>query len=242
MSNGDSSSALSNSRPAARLYHFWSAPEAQRIRLALSCKGVAFEDCPLAYDDDESFFALGVARKVPILQLAGGELLTDSLDILWRIDHFFPDLPQLATGMIDAAGWQALIDWRRRADPILQRLYAPARPAYRDIGGSPETLAAYKAEIRHRFGMTVAELANDRYAGYAQLDSLTRLQALARHLAHNCFYVGPHASIADMLLAADLYPLQVLDGISLPIELLYYLARVEEATHASLQDGLLISI
>lgn len=232
---------MSNSRPAVRLYHFWSAPEAQRIRLALSCKGVAFEDRPLAYDDDESFFALGVARKVPILQLAGGELLTDSLDILWRIDYLFPDSSHLATGAINAPDWQALIDWRRRADPMLQRLYAPARPAYRDIGGSPETLAAYKAEIRYRFGMTVEELANDRYAGYAQLDSLARLQALARHLAHNRYYIGPRISIADMLLAADLYPLQVLDGISLPIDLLYYLARVEEAAHASLQDGLLAS-
>lgn len=233
---------MSNIRPAVRLYHFWSALEAQRIRLALSCKGIEFENRPLAYDDDESFFALGVARKVPILRLAGGELLTDSLDILWRIDHLFPNSPQLVTGIIDAANWQALIDWRRRADPILQRLYAPARPAYRDIGGSPETLAAYKAEIRHRFSMTVEELANDRYAGYAQLDSLTRLQALARHLAHNRFYIGRQVSIADMLLAADLYPLQVLDGISLPIDLLYYFARVEEAAHTSLGDGLLISI
>lgn len=233
---------MSNNRPAVRLYHFWSAPEAQRIRLALSCKGVEFGDHPIAYDDDESFFTLGVARKVPILQLAGGELLTDSLDILWRIDHLFPNSPQLVTGVIDAANWQALIDWRRHADPILQRLYAPARPAYRDIGGSPEILAAYKVEIHHRFGMTVEELANDRYAGYAQLDSLTRLQALARHLAHSRFYMGPQASIADMLLAADLYPLQLLDGISLPIDLLYYLARVEEETCASLQDGLLTSI
>jgi glutaredoxin 2 len=46
-------------------------------------------------------------------------------------------------------------------------------------------------------------------------------------------------SIADALLAADLYPLQILDGISLPIDLMYYLRRVEETCATSLDAGLL---
>lgn len=237
MTSGASSSASSNRPLPTRLYHFWSAPEAQRIRLALSCKGVGFEDHPLAYDDDETFFVLGVARQVPILQLPTGELRSDSLDILWCIDRLFPDAPHLVDGRIDADDWQALTAWRLRAEPILERLYACVHPAYRDVCASPETLAAYKAEVRHRFGMSVEALANDRYAGYAQLDAVMGLRALARYLGRGRFYAGPSISIADMLLAADLHPLQLLDGISLPIDLLYYLERVEQTSRASLRDG-----
>ncbi|MEJ2654936.1 MAG: glutathione S-transferase N-terminal domain-containing protein, partial [Acidihalobacter sp.] len=77
------------------LYHFWSWPEAQRVRLALGFKGADFEDHPLVYGDDESFFELGVARSVPVLRLDDGSLLTDSVQILRDIDDLFPDGPPL---------------------------------------------------------------------------------------------------------------------------------------------------
>ena len=222
------------------LYHFWSSPQSQRIRLALGHKGVEFDDRALAYHDDETFFELGIARTVPVLQLDDGQLLTDSQSILWRIDELFPGTPPLVAGCIDESAWSALLDWRHRCDAVLERLYAPARPAYHGIGDDPESLAAYKAEVQERFGMSVEELANDRYDGYGQLERLTRLPELARHLARQRFYMGP-ISVADMLLCADLSPLQVLDGVTLPIDFMYYLGRVEEACHLSLGDGLLAS-
>jgi len=222
------------------LYHFWSSPQAQRVRLALNYKQVDYADHPLAYDDDETFFELGIARTVPALQLDDGRILTDSVDILWRIDELFPDTPPLVTGRIDAPAWQALLGWREKVEHVIERLYAPMRPGYRGIGDDAQTLAAYKAEVQDRWHMSVEELANDRYDGYGQLDRMSQLRALSRHLAKNRFYMG-QISIADMLLCADLYPVQVLDGISLPIDLMYYLSRVGEACHVSLEDGLLAS-
>lgn len=222
------------------LYHFWSSPRAQRVRLALNYKGVEYEDHPLSYDDDETFFELGIARTVPALRLDDGTLLTDSVDILWRIDDLFPDTPPLVEGRIDAPAWQALLDWRQRIDHVIERLYAPMRPGYRGIGDEPHALAAYKSEVQQRFNMSVEELANDRYDGYGQLDRMSQLRALSRHLAKNRFYMG-EISIADMVLCADLYPVQVLDGITLPIDLMYYLSRVGEACHVSLEEGLLAS-
>ncbi|OBS08055.1 glutathione S-transferase [Acidihalobacter prosperus] len=218
------------------LYHFWSSPESQRVRLALGYKGVDYADQALAYDDDETFFELGVARQVPLLRLDDGRLLTDSTDILWRIDEFFPDGPTLVSGRIDAAAWTALLEWRVRVHHVLERLYAPIRPAYRDIGGDPAILAAYKAEVEARFGMSLEALANDRYDGYAQLRQLSRLDELARHLAQRRFYMG-EISIADLLLAADLYPIQIHDGIALPIDLMYYLQRVGETCATPLSEG-----
>lgn len=220
------------------LYHFWSSPQAQRVRLALNYKQIDYDDHPVAYDDDETFFELGTARVVPLLQLDDGRLLTDSVDILWQIDELFPDTPPLVQGRVDAAAWQALLDWRKRVDHVLDRLYAPIRPGYRGVGDDAASLAAYKQEIQQRFGMSVEELANDRYDGYGQLDRMTQLNALARHLAQKRFYMG-EPSIADMLLCADLHPVQVLDGITLPIDLMYYLSRVAEACHVRLEDALL---
>lgn len=219
------------------LYHFWSAPEARRVWLALACKQVPFADRALAYDDDETFFELGVARAVPLLVLDDGTRLCDPWDILARVDTLFPQGPALRQGRIDDDAWQALRAWREQAEPILARLYAPLRPAYQDIAASAATLAAYKAETAHRFGLSVEALANDRYAGYAQFASLTRLPELARHLGRRQFYSGT-LSIADLVLAADLHPLQLLDGVSLPIDLMYYFKRVERACGTNLDAGL----
>lgn len=223
------------------LYHFWSSPVAQRLRLALGYKGVAYDDRPLDYFDDETFFELGTERTVPVLRMSDGTLLTDAMDVLWRIDALFPGTPALVEGCIDAAAWQALLDWRQRVAPILERLYAPALPAYREIGADEAALAAHKTAVKRRFGLSLEELANDRYAGYAQLERETRLKDLARHLAQNRFYMG-RMSVADLILTADLFPLQLLDGIALPIDLMYYFPRVIEACGTRLDDGLIVDL
>lgn len=219
------------------LYHFWSSFESQRVRLALSCKGIDWTDHALRYDDDQTFYDLGTARRVPQLVLDSGERLEHSVRILWQADHHFPQGERLVDGRIDTAAWHALLEWRRRVDTILDRLYAPLRPAYRDIAADAETMAAYKAEVAHKYGLSLEALANDRYAGYQQLARLSRLADLARHLSQNRFYTGA-ISIADLLLTADLFPLQLHDGLSLPVDLMYYLERVQDSCELELRQGL----
>lgn len=220
------------------LFHFWSSPASQRVRLALEYKRISYEDHPLDYRNDETFFELGLARTVPILQLDDGRLLTDSSDILFRIDDLFPDTSQLVQNRINLEAWEALLAWRHRVRHVLERLYAPIRPAYRDIGEDSTVLTAYKADVENQFGMPLEALANDRYDGFAQLRQLSRLDELARHLAQSRFYMGD-ISIADLVLTADLYPIQLHDGLSLPIDMMYYFQRVSEACGASLATGLL---
>ena len=215
------------------LYYFTHTPQAQRIRLALGAKRAAVVLRPLDWFDDETFFALGIARRSPVLATDGGDLLSDTAEVLAGIDGLFPGAPALREGGIDDPAWAALLDWRARVDAVLERLYAPLAPGFRGIGDNPEALVDYKAAVRHRFGMTLEELANDRYDGFAQFSRLSRLPDLARHLARERFYVG-RLTIADCLLAADLYPLQMHDGINLPVDLLYYLRRVEEACEVRL--------
>jgi glutathione S-transferase len=220
------------------LYYFHSSPRSQRIRLALAYKDVAFEDHPLGWDDDETFYELGVARQVPILQVNGAPLITNSIDMLRGIDSLFPGTRPLVEGRIEEAAWQALLDWRDSCDEVLERLYAPIRPAWREIGAHADMLAAYKREVEHRFGMSLEALANDRYDGFAQFARMSRLPQLARHLAEHRFYMG-EISIADMLLCADIFPIQLHDGVTLPVDLMYYLQRVEDACGVSPGDDLL---
>jgi glutathione S-transferase len=210
------------------LYYFPHTPQAQRLRLALGAKAVELALRPVDWFDDETFFELGIARQSPVLQTADGALHTDSATVLERIDRLFPAGPVLRDGSIDTAAWDALLAWRAKVDAVLERLYVPLAAGFRGIGDNPEALADFKAGVRRRFGMSLEELANDRYEGFAQFARLSRLPELARHLSRERFYLG-RLSIADCLIAADVHPLQMHDGISLPVDMLYYLRRVEEA-------------
>ncbi len=219
------------------LYHFWWSPESGRIRLALGYKGIAHEDRPIAFDDDETFFALGIARTVPVLKYDDGHLETDAVTILRELDHHWPDRP-IFDGIVTADAWDAILAWHRSANALLARLHASVLPAYRGIGDSEQVMGAYKAEVVRRFGASIEELSNDRYGAFNQLMQPARLSKLAARLAKDRFYLG-QASAADMLLAADLFPLQLLDGVTLPIDLMYYIQRVENTCQTSLREGLL---
>lgn len=218
-------------------YHQWAVPESQRLRLALAAKGVDFEAVAVAPDDDATFFDLGIARTLPVLVDDAGAVHADFPATLFELDGIVGGEP-LVEGAIDRGAWDALLDWREKADPLLQRLYAPVVPAFRDVGDDDAAFEAWKREAEHRFGMGLEALANDRYAAYEQFATLSRLPELGKYLEQRRFYTGT-LSVADCLLAADLAPLQQLDGVSLPVSIMYYIQRVEAACGAATADGLL---
>ncbi len=219
-----------------RLYHFFFEPDSERVRLALGLMSLPYELKVVDPDDDETFFDLGVARTAPVLQWDDGQLALESLAILAELDRRYPE--RALFGPLNAEQWQALTAWRARGSVLWDRLYAPIRPAYRGIGDSEGHLAAYKASVQARFHTSLEDLANDRYAVYQQLDALTGLKALGAFLAKHRFYAGT-PSAADALLAADLFPLQLLDGVTLPIDLMYYCERVQESCGVDLRQGFL---
>ncbi len=218
------------------LFHFWSSMAAQRVRLALAFKRVDYHAVPLQRDDDATFFELGIAHAEFALRLPDGRVYTDSLALLPQLDTLLGGTPI----RVDDASWNALLDWRSRIDAVLARLHAPVAPAFADIGADAASLAAYKADIQHRYGMSVEALSNDRYDGYQQFAALSHLPELGRHLSQQRFYLGGQLSACDLVLACDLFPLQLLDGVTLPMDLLYYIERVEKTCGASLREGLIM--
>lgn len=213
---------------------------AQAVRLALAYKGVTHECIALAQDDDATFFELGIARSPFVLQLDDGVLHTDPLTVLENMDGWFAQAP-IFNGMLDQPAWQALLGWRTSIAQVLQRLYAPVLPAFQDVAANELSLAAYKAEAARRFGMSVEALSNDRYDGFLQFSEMSRLPELSRHLGKNKFYIGGQLSVADLLIASDLFPLQLLDGVTVPMDLIYYIQRIETTCGASLRDGLIMA-
>lgn len=223
---------------ATRLFYFPSDIAAKRVRLALGYKQVPYEAIAVAQDDDETFFDLGIARAGCVLVL-NGELLTDTIAILEQADRLLGG-PPLIDGVLPDEAWRALLDWRDSIDAILARLYAPVLPAYSDISASDATLSAYKASVERRLGMSVEALSNDRYDGFLQLAERSRLSQLAQHLAREKFYFGGRLTAADLIIAADLFPLQLLDGITMPLDLMYYFERVAQACRTDLRDGIVL--
>lgn len=221
-----------------RLYHRWSSMAAQQIRLALSYKTIAFDSIALAQNDDDIWFELGVARADVALHIPGQPIHTDAMAILRNLDDWLGG-PPLFNGLVDDAAWQALLAWHDSVLHLRDRLYAPVLPAFSDIGGNEHDMAAYKAAVLHRYGMSVEALSNDRYDGFLQLAAQAHLSQLGQHLAKQRFYLNNTLSACDIVIACDLFPLQLLDGVTMPLDLMYYIQRVESACNASLRAGLI---
>jgi len=218
-----------------RFFHLWGEPASERVRLALGFKRIDYELVVPDFEDDELFFELGVSRSAPVVLWDDGLVQTESLEIWREIEQRFP-APSLFDPLTDEQ-WQSIRDWRQAATRLLDRLYAPLRPAYLGVADDEGRLASYKASVQARFQVSLEELANDRYGLYAQLDGLTHFKALGAYVAQHGFY-GPALSVADLLLVADLFPLQLLDGVSLPIDLMYYFERVQDRCGVNLRAGL----
>ncbi len=230
------------------LYHFWSSLESQSVRMALAYLDVPFEDHPLAYLDDETFFSLGVARAVPLLVHDNGRRFHGAVAIFEALDSLYPSaaqarplLPTHQPGALEEGGWREFLAWRERTGPLRERLIAPVRLAFRDLAFDESAQRAYRNEVRERFGLSVEELASDRYEAWRQFERLADLKGLARRLARQRYYTGRPSAI-DMWLAADLFALSLLDGVGLPLDLLYYVERVETLCGRSPREGLAVTL
>lgn len=221
-----------------KLYHRWSSMSAQQVRMALGYKGITAEAIALPQDDDDIWFELGHARADIALELPGLALQTDAITILRNLDNWVGGVP-VVNGLVSEDAWQALLAWRNNIQHIRERLYAPVLPAFIDMGGTEADLASYKASIHHRYGMSVEALSNDRYDGFNQLAAQSNLAALGKHLSEQRFYINNSLSACDIVIACDLFPLQLLDGVTMPLDLMYYIQRVDIACHASLRAGLI---
>jgi maleylacetoacetate isomerase len=82
-----------------KLYSYFRSSAAYRARIALNLKGLDYETAPVhlvkdgGYQFSHEYRAVNPQKRVPALELAGGEVLLQSLAIIDYLDEVYPEPP-----------------------------------------------------------------------------------------------------------------------------------------------------
>jgi maleylpyruvate isomerase len=182
--SADPADLLQSARPV-RLYGYWRSSSAWRVRIGLSHKGVAFENVPVnlaptsSAQHAPSYRAVNPMAQVPVLELADGRRLTQSLAILELLDELRPSPPLLPRD-----------PWARGQARMLAEIVNSGTQPLQNL----DVLQKLKA-----LGADEQAWARDVIArGLAALESAAQASA-GRHL------VGDDVSLADVLLVPQLF-------------------------------------
>ena len=97
-----------------KLYSYFRSSAAYRTRIALNCKGLAFETVSIHLTRDggrqhaPEFRAVNPQKRVPALALDNGEVLLQSLAIIEYLDEVYPDPPLLPKDPLERARVRAV--------------------------------------------------------------------------------------------------------------------------------------
>jgi len=161
-----------------KLYGSHFSPYARKARVLIIEKNIKCEYVP---DDpwaaDTVIPAMNPLGKVPVLELAPGNCLFESPQVVHYLDHLNgkPLPPQDATGYWEAQRWQAL--GNGMIDAVIARILESRRPADKQM---PEKMQREEARIARAF-----KLAGDTYDGGE-------------------FLVGKKFSLADLVMGVAL--------------------------------------
>ena len=219
----------------ATVYHYPFCPPAQRVRLALGAKGRKDEQVALAYTDLETPIELAGRKQVPIYVTDEGQALLESETILRRIEAESPE-PPLFEGAIEGADYEALKAWMAEFDQVVDRLRGPTQLGYAGLGDDAEAADYFRRQVETRTGAQLEELVNARYADYLDFEAGAGLKRFANVLAKSRFFSG-QLSVADLYIVSEWGFLRWVDGVSPPLDLLYYFERVEDACGIKLASG-----
>src|SRR3982075_4195968 len=96
------------------LYSYFRSSAAYRVRIALNLKGVAFDTVSIHLTRDgghqhaAEFRAINPQKRVPALELPGGDVLLQSLAIIDYLDEVYPAPPLLPRPAIERARVRAV--------------------------------------------------------------------------------------------------------------------------------------
>jgi maleylpyruvate isomerase len=142
-----------------RLHRIPHSTNVQRVALAAAIKGL-----PVTYVDHDAadrsaLLALSGQELVPVVELPGGEVLTDSPRILARLEADHPEPPLLPADPARRREQEAFCDWFNH----VWKRPPNAIDAHRRAGGSPDDprVAAWAAQV-HAYQHGFEALLHDR--------------------------------------------------------------------------------
>jgi glutathione S-transferase len=165
-----------------KLYDSKLAPNARRVRIFLAEKGmsVPMVDIDLARLDQKTtaFSVLNPFQTVPVLELDGGEVISESAAICRYFEELRPEPPLFGVGALERARVEM---WHRRLE---LQLFFPIAQAYRHTHPAAKVLEPHQ----------IAE--------WAELNRGRALRAMTvidEALRERPFVAGDRFSIADIL-------------------------------------------
>lgn len=166
------------------------SPFCWRVKYALAHKGLAVETRPWRFTDKEAL-AFADHDKVPVL-VDGGNVVTESYEILKYLDRAYPESPLLGDPLAEARA--------RFFRFYAERSLAPAmmRTIIMDLLNAihPDDRDYFRETREKRFGRTLEEF-HSPTRGLAQLDSA--LEPLRGLLANSDYIDGEAPAAADYL-------------------------------------------
>lgn len=170
-----------------KLYSYWRSSCSYRVRIALAHKAIGYDYHAVDISPERSqqldpeYASINGARMVPVLELAGGERLTQSVAIIEYLDERFPE-PALYP-----------------QDPLER---AQVREAVEIVNASIQPLQNL-AVLKHVRGLAPAVTAS-AWSQRWVVPGLTTLERLAAERAGK-FSVGERVTAADVFLVPQLY-------------------------------------
>jgi len=162
------------------LYHDLRAPNPRRVRIFLAEKGVAYDTIEVSIAASENlgpeFRKKNPLALLPVLELADGKILRESMAICRYIEELYPE-----PNLFGADPWERaqIEQWNRHAELELLR---PIAQVFRN------THAFWNGRIKQspEFGGIMRELVGDRFAWFEA------------ELAQRPYFAGPRFTVADI--------------------------------------------
>jgi maleylacetoacetate isomerase len=172
---------------AVKLYSYFRSSAAYRVRIALNLKALPYEIVYIHLTKDggqqhkPEFRGINPQRRVPALELSGGEVLTQSLAIIEYLDDIHPEPPLLPPDALDRAKVRA----------IAQMIACDIHPLNNLVA-----LQYLKRQLKHE----QAEI--DTWYHHWVIEGFTAIEAMISPGPYTC---GPHVTLADICLVPQVF-------------------------------------
>ena len=215
------------------LHHFAVSPFAEKIRLVLGFKQLAWQSVTIpAISPKPDLVALtGGYRRTPVLQV-GADIFCDTALICDVLEHLRPD-PSLYPDPVKGAG-RILAQWADNT--LFWTLIAGPKPAAHMHAGAPEAADAFMADRNAMFGSMVRPRAPDASAA-----ARSYLRRLSNMLQHQDYLLGNVPCIADFSVYHSLWFTRIrspqgADCLQTLPELAAWMERMQAIGHAPRRD------
>lgn len=207
------------------LYHYPHCPFCQRIRLFLGYKNIEYRSVVLPYSDKKTPQELCNSSTLPIMDFGDGLIINESLNIIREIENRFPH----PIGFIGPV--ESVFQWSSMVMVSIPRYFDMLLPAYHkhspEFTENPADAEFFKTTKEQKRGKTFEVLRKESPEIFEH-NVLPVLQDIIEKVEEEFFLMGPTFTVADCVLASDLSGLRLVDEISLPHEIQWYIQRVEQ--------------